>query len=574
MTSRDDEKDLRSVSGVDYVPPESPHELAVVAAFQELLGVERVGLNDDFFDLGGRSLVGIEIWNRLNATFDVRLPLRDFMERSNVKALASRFAELERLKQEGHSDGAAGAIAEPLLVRRDRAEALPLSDVEVTFWFLEQMNPSSIDYVLGATWKLEGALEIDTLRQAFQRLSERHESLRTRYSIDGLGRPLRIIDPPPSEPFKLESQPLRASDVTGDARWIAAARQASASSKGFSIANEHLFRASLVQLSETEHVLGVAIHHIISDAWSLSVFARDLFELYRSISTGTPSKLPELRVQYGDVAAWYHERHKVKILSRQLDYWKQHLAGAPLAYEFNDRVRPKQMSLRGGHHLVDLDEEFTGGLLELCRREQSTLTILFQVAFGVVVSDMTGLKDFFLGTVAATRQRAELENLFGPMFTILPYRLRFTENPTCSELLARFKTSLLDGLENADVPSEQMVRGFLGRKRDPARPTFFQAVINVMRAEATLSIGGLQVNRFSAPALEEKTVAELEIYVYHSATRLRLFTTYAKDLFDHGKVVQSVARVQSVLRRMAAAPSASQITLQDLFDAARSTPSS
>ncbi|MFP2911744.1 condensation domain-containing protein, partial [Pyxidicoccus sp. 3LFB2] len=347
-------------SEASYVAPRTPTEEALASIWAGLLRVEKVGVNEDFFALGGHSLLATQVVSRLRQSFQVELPVRALFEAPTVAALAERVDSARRSASVGQA---------PAIVPVPRGGPLPVSFAQQRLWFLDQYQPGSAVYNMPAALRLEGALEVDTLKRGFDLLVRRHESLRTTFAVQD-GEPVQVIHP--AADFSLPVVDLSA--LAPELREAEAHRLIGMEVlRPFDLAQGPLFRALLFRLSEEQHLLLVSTHHIVSDAWSSGVLVRELAALYEAFLQGRPSPLPELPVQYADYAAWQRAWLQGDVLQRQLDYWRQQLSGAPALLELPTHTpRPAVQSHRGASVPVSFSRAFSDELLAFCQRQGTT----------------------------------------------------------------------------------------------------------------------------------------------------------------------------------------------------------
>ena len=346
--------------------PRTPAEELLAGIWAHVLGVERVGAEDNFFALGGHSLLATQVASRLRDAFGVEVPLRALFEHPTVASLARL---VEGMRREG------GALAPPLR-RAERPGALPLSFAQARLWFLDQLEPGNPAYNLALGVRLEGRLEEDALEAALREVERRHEVLRTRLVVVD-DEPCQVVDPP--RPWHLPRVDLRGLAAEAAAR--EQRRLAAAEAKvPFDLARGPLWRAVLLALGERENVLLLTQHHIASDGWSMGILVREVAALYVALRAGLPSPLPELPVQYADFTLWQRQWLAGEVLQAQLDYWAGQLAGMPPALELpTDRPRPGTSSRSGSalHRFATPLSE----LRALGQRKNVTLFILLMTAF-------------------------------------------------------------------------------------------------------------------------------------------------------------------------------------------------
>ncbi|HEX5872667.1 MAG TPA: amino acid adenylation domain-containing protein, partial [Longimicrobium sp.] len=385
-----------------YVAPRTPTEEVLAGIWAEVLGVERVGAEESFFEVGGHSLVATRVASRIRGVFGVELPLRAVFEQSVLSGLA---AEIDRLRGTG-----AAADTDPIAPAAREGD-LPVTFAQERLWFVDALDPGSPVYAIPFSYRITGDLDHDALRRALAELVRRHEPLRTTLpAVDGV--PVQRIAPAPAE-LDLPVADLR--HLPEDERRAEAGRLAAEASRHrFDLAAGPLFRASLVRVDDAEHHLLVNLHHAIGDGWSLGVLLEELSALYAAFSRGEPSPLPEPALQYADYAVWQRERLSGAALERQVEFWRRALDGAPALLELpTDRPRPPVESHRGATEHLVVPPGLAAEVNALARREGATLFMVLLAALDVVLGRLAGQEDVVVGTPIAGRTRAETDRMVG-----------------------------------------------------------------------------------------------------------------------------------------------------------------
>ncbi|HEU0077398.1 MAG TPA: condensation domain-containing protein, partial [Longimicrobiaceae bacterium] len=411
-----------------YEPPAGEAEEALARIWSELLGQERVGRRDHFFERGGHSLLAVQVISRVRQVLGVEARLGDVFE---WPVLADFARELE------HAARAELPAIEPV----DRTGPLPLSFAQQRLWFLEQMGGVGNAYHLPWRLRLRGELDAGALRRALERIVARHEALRTTFG-EADGQPVQRIAPAEESPFHLVEHDLGGHPEAGAELRRLMAEEAGAP---FDLERGPLIRGRLARMAADDHVLLVAMHHIVSDGWSMGVLDRELGVLYASFQRGESDPLPPLPVQYADYAAWQRRWVDGEVLHEQAEYWRRTLSGAPELLELpTDHPRPAQMDHAGASLGIELDEELTAGLKELSRRHGTTLFMTLLAGWAVVLSRLSGRDDLVIGTPTANRGRREIEGLIGFFVNTLALRVELSGSPSVAELLARVKARALE----------------------------------------------------------------------------------------------------------------------------------
>ncbi|HYH79478.1 MAG TPA: amino acid adenylation domain-containing protein, partial [Longimicrobium sp.] len=456
-------------AGADrYVAPRTPVEEVLAEIWAEVLRLERVGVEESFFDLGGHSLLATRVVSRVRDVFAVELPLRAIFEGPTVAELAGRVEEMRR----------AGLPVLPPVVPVERTGALPLSFAQERLWFIDRLEPGSAVYNMPVAWRLGGTLDEAALERSLGEIVRRHEALRTVFGeVDG--SPVQVI-----APFGGFALPVEDLSGLGDADREAAVRRRAReeAARPFDLSAGPLFRAALLRLGEEGHVLLLSMHHIVSDGWSMGVFFRELSALYAAYREGGESPLPELPVQYADYAVWQREQLEGEVLDRQLAYWRERLAGAPDLLELpTDHPRPAVQTFRGATVPVDLSPELLERLQALGRSEGATLYMTLLGAFQVLLSKYSGSEDVVVGSPIAGRTRGEVEELIGFFVNTLVLRTDLSGDPSFREVLRRVGEVTLGAYEHQEMPFEKLVAE-LQPERSLSHSPLFQVMFTLQNA--------------------------------------------------------------------------------------------
>ncbi|MBW8874482.1 MAG: non-ribosomal peptide synthase/polyketide synthase [Acidobacteria bacterium] len=441
--------------------PRTPVEGILAGIFASLLGVERVGAEDDFFLLGGHSLLAAQVLTRVRAAFGVELPVRALFE-------APRLADLAHVVEQRRRAGEASAP--PPIQRADRSRPLPLSFGQQRLWFLDRLEPGSPLYNMPAALHLEGDLDVRALHGALAEIVRRQQALRTVYpAVDG--RPVQRVTA--AAVFPLPVVDLRRAGPAGEELRRLISDDAV---RPFELSRGPVLRVTLLRLGEREHLVLFNLHHIAGDAWSLEILLRELSVLYAALTAGRPSPLPELGIQYADFASWQRSWLTGEVLAEQLRYWRQRLAGAPEALAIStDRPRSAHPGDRGGSRPVRIPADLAGRLRELGGREGATPFMVLLSALQALLGRLAGQEDVLTGTTVAGRRRLEVEDLIGFFVNTLVLRTELSGGPAFGALVARVREESLNAFAHQDLPFEQLVEE-LQPDRSLGRTPLFQVL--------------------------------------------------------------------------------------------------
>ncbi len=516
-----------------YMGARNEGEAALVRIWEEVLGVERIGVHDSFFEWGGHSLLGTQVISRVRETLQVDLPLRSLFETPTVAGLAEKIAAVR----------AAGQGATTTAIQRAPHDGhRPLSYAQSRLWFLHQMEPDSPLYNIPAAIRINGPLHVAALAQSLNEIVARHEALRTIFStVDG--QPIQVVNP--ALQLALKTTDLSELPTAAREREVKRLAQAEAG-RAFDLARGPLLHVELLRLADDEHVLLLTMHHIIADGWSMGVLIREAAELYEAFTAERPSPLAALPIQYGDYAHWQRQTLTGAQLEKLTAYWKQHLAGAAPVLELpTDHPRPAAQSYRGGKQTQTLSVELTTRLLQLAQANGVTPFILLLAAFKVLLYRYTGQTDIVVGAGIANRNRAELEDLIGFFINTLVLRTDLDENPTFRELLAREKDVALNGFAHQDLPFDKLVEE-LQPERSLSHMPLFQVMFAMQNApQSELRLPGVTL---SLEQLHSDTAKfDLMLTVVERDAHFVCTFEYSADLFEADTITRMLGHLTALL---------------------------
>ncbi|WP_454198456.1 non-ribosomal peptide synthase/polyketide synthase [Nocardia sp. Marseille-Q1738] len=538
--------------------PSTPIEEIVASVYAEVLGVERVGADDDFFALGGNSLLATQVAARIGAALDARVPVRVLFEASTVAGLAIK---VER---------PAGERKRIPLVAGPRPDRIPLSFAQQRMWFLNQFDTSASVYNIPAAIRLSGDLDVAALQQAIADIVARHEILRTIYPETPDG-PVQQVLAPHEVPVDLAPAQIGDEHVSHEVQRIVAA--------GFDVTGEVPFRAKLFQLGGTEYVLVFVAHHISADGWSMGPLTRDLMVAYAARGGGEAPSWAPLPIQYADYALWQREvlgadDDPDSLAGAQLAYWTTELADLPDELNLpTDRPRPPTQSFAGGKTDFVVDADVHAALAGLARQHNATLFMVVHTAFAIFLARLSCTDDIAIGTPVAGRGEAELDDLIGMFVNTLVLRTEVNAGGSFADLLAANRETDLRAFANADIPFERLVEA-LDPERSAGRHPLFQVALSFENlAASSFELPGLSFTALDPVAETAKfdlllTVREQRTETGAEAGIAAEFT-YARDLFDERTVVEFGRRFRRVLAAVARHPATAVGDLEILDDSER-----
>ncbi|MDV6293933.1 non-ribosomal peptide synthetase, partial [Rhodococcus aetherivorans] len=525
--------------------PATAAEETIAQIFGELLGTDRVGADDDFFELGGNSLIATRAVARINARFGVHLEVGEFFDAPTV-------ADLARLVEGAEGSEPRKRLPLRPMVRPDR---VPLSLAQQRMWFLNQLEPDSAVNNIPFALRLSGLLDRHALQVAVADVLARHEVLRTVYpEVDGVGYqevvPTRQVIP------DLTPQPVSEEEI--------GARIAEKISAPFDVTRTVPFWAGLYEISATEHVLVFSVHHIAADGFSIGPLTRDIMVAYAARSAGHAPDLPPLAVQYADYSIWQRELlgsedDPESLAHRQIAFWKQTLADLPDELPLpTDRPRPAVSSSRGGLLRFTVDTGLRRRLDTVARENNATLFMVVHGALAALLSRLSGVDDIAIGSPVAGRGEAALDDLIGMFVNPLVLRTRVDVSAPFTALLEQVRHSDLQAFAHTEVPFERLVE-VLNPPRSQSRHPLFQVALAFQNMDRTqlelpgLTVSGVEFDYDLAKFDLQVTIAE-NSESSNGSGELSGELSFAKDLFDEDTVRTVAERFLRVLEAIAADP--------------------
>ena len=516
----------------------TPLQVQIAEIFAEVTGASKVGPDDDFFSLGGNSLLAVQVISRIRNNLRVELPIWTIFDAPTVSDLS-----------EGLNRGTWTENQHPVLPLRkaNRDSALPVSFVQERLWFLDQLSPGNTGYNVPMALAIQGRLDFGALEKAINHIVARHEALRTTLHYDDSASALNQ---------RIHAQ-MRVNceikDFTNPgADWQTAANRDA--QLPFDLSVGPLIRATLYRTGETETVLLLVMHHTISDGWSLGVFLNEMEQIYGALaSRNEVPDLPPIAIQYVDYAVWQRQSMQGETLRREMDFWRNQLKGAPAAVEFPASQRSVPGGPTGATRTAYLDTETEEALRTLCQGNGCTQFVGLLSALGLTLRQWTGQRDMVLGTVVAGRSRRDIENVIGCFMNFLPIRLKLPGG-TVREALSMTRQSVIEAQSHQDCPFEKVVEAVNPERRENRNPLYNVALLLQNFPEQPFKAEGLTVRPVSLSL--DTALLDLRIEVEESQGRLRINCEYRVDLFSPEIIDQLLASMMQGIRFIAADPEA------------------
>ncbi|PBC41070.1 non-ribosomal peptide synthetase [Rhodococcus sp. ACPA4] len=520
------------------VPLVTATELVVADAFGELLGTEDIGAQDNFFDLGGNSLLATRLVARLGESLGRHVPVRMLFEHPEIRDLAAAL------------DSTASVLALPPITVSKRPERIPLSYAQSRIWFLNQLDPASPAYNVPAAISLDGSLDVPALEAAVLDVIERHEILRTVFPDSDTG------------PHQVVQSNVTAVEFETEGARGAVSIAAEFASRGFDVTSEAPIRALLMETAPDRHTLVIVVHHIAADGWSVAPLMRDVFTAYIARCSGHAPHFTPLDVHYADFALWQRQAlggadDPDSVLGAQASYWRETLRGAPELVDLPvDRPRPLTQSLAGAHVTVTLPSHIRTAVEALAGSNAATPFMVLHAAYAVLLSRVSRSSDVVIGSPVAGRGHRVLDDLVGMFVNTVGLRTIVDPAATFVDVLRTVRAVDLDAFAHTDIPFEQVVE-VVAPTRTTDRHPLFQTMFSFHAAhQVAWKLPGLSVRA------EEITpdVAKFDLQftvVEQTAQEGAGYTaslTYATDLFDADTAASFATMLETLVAEVTADP--------------------
>ena len=528
----------------EHVEARTDTERALATIWQEVLGLDRVGVTANFFSLGGHSLLAAQVVSRVSRDLGVVVPLRKLFEGPTIEQLA-RASSPDGAGTSAVDDMSAPPKKAVRIPRRsDPSKPAPASPMQQRMWLFDVMDPGNPVYNLPAAFRMKGPLDIPALRRALNEIFRRHEATRTTLQWQD-DEPVQVIAPSltlPLEPIDMRAMPApqREAELL---RQMRAAANAS-----FDISTGPLVRAELYLLDENENALFFMPHHAVWDGWSFDIFLSELATLYDAFHRGLPSPLAELPVSYADFSTWHREWLQGEELERQSAYWRNQLAGELGVLELpTDHPRPPQFNYRGATEPFVLTKAEIDAITALGRSQGATLYMVLLSAFKTLLFRYTGQQDILVGTPVRGRMMPEVEDVIGFFVNALVLRTEVKPELTFRELLGRVRGVVLDAFSHQDMPFERILQD-LNVQRDPSRTPIYQAFFTFQDVSNRGNTLGDEISYGQIHVHAAATQTDILFWVKETGGGLVGGIDYSTDLFEQATIVRMLKQLRTLLR--------------------------
>lgn len=502
-----------------YVRPRNEIETILTHIWEEELGINKIGINDNFFNAGGHSLLATQIIFQIRELFEIELPLREFFKYPTIAGLANVIETAKIIKKE---------VPIQKIKTISANETFPLSFAQQRLWFLEGYMDSTAVYNVPGAIRIKGCLNIEILEKSLQALVDRHDSLRTVF-FDIKGQPRQKVLQKVNIQVEQTSLDYLPSHKRKNKLEEILVQEAQVS---FNLSNPPLLRAKLIKVDHDDYTLAITIHHIISDGWSLGIVIKELSLLYKSQLTKKEILLPELPLSYIDFSQWQQDHLLYGDgAEKNLNYWKNQLGGVlPVLQLPIDYQRPNVQSFKGQTYGFKISNQLTQRLLELGEKESASLYMILLASYNVLLNRYTNQDDILVGSPVANRNRKGIENIVGMFVNTIVLRTDLKGSPTFLDLLRRVKKVSLEAFEHQDLPFEKIVE-VLQPDRNPTYSPIFQTMFVLQNTPtATLDLPNLNVDLMNIESGKSKY--DLTLTIEETKTGLKAYFEYCTSIFD------------------------------------------
>ena len=537
-----------------FVPPTGPLQQEIANIWGEVIGLDKIGIDDNLFELGGNSLSAMQIVARIEKSWQVRVPLKRFLEVPTIRSLSDIIKDVGELEVPRTMPFA----------RVSRGENIPLSFGQQRLWFLDQWEPSSANYTICRAYHLRGQLDVAALEQSLKDTVRRHEILRTRFpTIDG--HPIQAVSDESMVTLSVTDLRNLPEKERSRRAWeiIRAELQ-----QPFNLASGPLLRLSLVQHSKDEHFFVLVVHQIVCDGSSLQIFLHELCVLYDGRNKRRLNSLPALPLQYADFAVWQRRWLQGEQLEFHLSYWKGQLGDSLPVLSFpTDRPRSAIIGKRGARQSLRLPRFLTAALKKLSRDEGVTIFMTLLAAFDILLFRYTGEEDLLVGFPIANRTSADTAGLMGFFVNTLVLRTVLTGVSTIRELLSRIRDVCVAAYAHQDLPFEKLVEE-LHPRRDLTRNPLFQTMFLFQIEESTqIDLSGIKSRVLELDSGTSKV--DLTLSLADHGDDLTGFFEYSTNLFDQSTIERMIGHFQNILEGVVVNPDQRVSDLSLLTEAER-----
>lgn len=514
----------------------TPVQEILTGIWVEILGIKHIGIHDNFFELGGHSLLATRVISQIRKAFNIELPLRCLFASPTVAELDTEIEQAD-LK-----------FKLPNIEKTNITGNIPLSYAQQRLWYLDQLETHNTTYNIFDAVRIIGSLDISALEQSLNGIIRRHEILRTNFVLEN-GQPIQVIAP--SRNLKLNVIDLsQLSEIEREQKAHNSVNKEA--EQPFNLTTDPLLRVTLLRLADTEYLLLLTTHHIISDGWSTGILIQEIVLLYQAFSLNQPSLLPELPIQYADFAIWQHQWLQGEVLDKLTTYWQYQLKDLPTLKLKTDYPRPITPTYQGSAQTFTLSQTLSQQIKSLSNQQGVTLFMTLQAAFATLMHYYSEQDDIVIGTDVANRNQGETEGLIGFFVNQLVLRTKLDGNPSFKELLERVRSVTLDAYAHQDLPFDKLVEAINPERNLHTTPLFQVKLILQNTPTTALNISGLTFHNLE---IESKTATfDLLFDIKDTEQGLIGLLKYSTDLFEANTISQMLKYFEIILSKIVDEP--------------------
>ena len=496
-------------SNTEFVSPETKTEKRIAKIFSEVLHIKKVSLEDSFFALGGHSLSALQVVSRLDKTFKQKCQVSTIFDNPSIKKLAEHIENSTVVSPEDNK-----------ITRYETPGIIPLSFSQKRIWFLDKYDGSeNRTYNVPITFGLKGKLDIETLKQSFNVLIERHHSLRTSFPETN-GIPRAEL----SDLFEIDISVENTSKENLDFMLLEKFQHK------FNVAELPLFKVSILKLSDNNQIVMMNFHHIICDGWSIKNLIEELNIVYTAMSSNKNCSLTELPIQYSDFAVWQSGQNETEDFKKQLDYWERQLNDCTDLELPSDFTRPAEQKYNGDIVRFNIGKKLLSDIKSLTNKNDSSLFMFFMTLFNILLKRYTGVDDIVVGTPVASRNDKDLESVIGVFINSLALRNNLSGDVTFNDLLLRVKKTSLDAFDNQDVSIELLI-DLLKVKRDSSKSPIFQVMMILQNASNDVHLEFPELEEFDYKFNPKVSKFDLTLMLEENNGTIEAGFEYNTDLY-------------------------------------------
>ncbi len=530
-----------------FVAAASSTEKKLAAIWQEVLGKNKIGVNENFFEIGGNSLKATQVISRIRKEWNLKIELRSLFTQSTIKALAQTVSQATKTT---HST-IVPVVPQPYY---------DVTPAQRRLWITNQFEDNQIAFNMIGRCELRGPLQVETLRKAFQTVVERHEILRTTF-IDPDGEPKQVVHDAATYGFEVRHLDLRNEENAVQKAESLSRQDASLS---FDLENGPLLRVVLLQMEEQVYRVFFTMHHIIADGWSLEIFINELFALYTAFIAGQTNPLPALKIQYKDYTAWWNQLVHSEHFQSHKTYWlKQFEGNIPVLELPTDLPRPVIMTRNGATLMFELDPGVSASLQQMADTNKVTLFVLLLTSVNVLLYRYSGQRDLVVGVPLGGREQAELEDQIGFYTNMIPLRSRFEAEQSFKDFLRYMQDNFMEAYEHGLYPFNQITED-LNLVPDPSHSHLFDVMVQyqhfkLLQRRQNESYGGIQIRPLEADDPTSKF--DLTFAFEQVDGHMQLSIIYNTDLYQPGTIIRMKDEWMTLIERVS---EDAQLTLAEL----------